>query len=104
MAAFSLPRIKAFSGLADSVGNMNSPSPGWTRVAIAHSTSAGLLGSTSSSTTKMRGRLLEGKFAGASGNRASQWRARYRNCHERAAVTRQSGHATLERAHFVGVA
>ena len=43
-------------------------------------------------------------FAGASGNRASQWRARYRNRHERAAVARGSGHAALERAHFVSLA
>jgi hypothetical protein len=47
---------------------------------------------------------LEGKFAGASGNRTSQWRARYRNYHERAAVAWESGHAAVERAHFVGLA
>ena len=37
-------------------------------------------------------------------HRASQWCARYCNCHERAAVAWESGHAAVERAHFVGLA
>ena len=48
--------------------------------------------------------LSERKFATTFGNRASQWRARYRNCHERAAIARKIRACTVERAHFVGVA
>ena len=48
--------------------------------------------------------LPEGKFAGASGNRAPQRCPRYSDRHRGSAVTREPRYAALERTHFVGVA